>query len=73
MAKIRKGVAAQRGVPEGEVDMTNVEAFLVLRPHYIDGTLDRAVELHGSIEAYIRDGLGITDAEVETLRRELLD
>ena len=73
MARIRRSVAAQRGVSEDEVDMTNVEAFFVLQPHYIDGTLERAVETHGSIEAYIRDGLGITDDEIAALRRELLE
>jgi protein tyrosine/serine phosphatase len=31
------------------------------------------VEDYGSMEAYIRDGLGITDEEVEELRSQLLD
>lgn len=58
---------------ESEVDMTNVEAFFVLQPNYIDGTLERAVDRHGSIEAYIREGLGIRDEEIVRLREELLE
>lgn len=73
MARIRAGAAKARGVPESEVDMTNVEAFFVLRPEYIDGTLERAVERYGSLEAYIREGLGVTDAERDRLRDELLE
>lgn len=73
MARIRAGVAKAQRIPESEVDMTNVEAFFVLRPEYIDGTLERAVRRHGSLDAYIRDGLGLTDAEITRLRDELLE
>ena len=40
---------------------------------YIDGSLEQAVDDYGSMEAYIRDGLGISDEEVARLRSELLD
>jgi protein-tyrosine phosphatase len=73
LARIRKGVAAKQGLAEGEVDMTNVEAFYVVREHYIDGSLDAALAEHGSMAAYIRDGLGITDEEVRALRAQLLE
>jgi protein-tyrosine phosphatase len=73
LAKIRQQAAATLGVPEDEVDMTNVEAFYILEGSYIDGTLEQAVADHGSMEAYIRDGLGITDEEIEALRDQLLD
>jgi protein tyrosine/serine phosphatase len=53
--------------------MTNVEAFYYLEGHYIDGTLEKAVEEYGSMDAYIRDGLGISDAGIEHLRAELLE
>jgi protein-tyrosine phosphatase len=72
LATIRQQAATTLGVAPEQVDMTNVEAFYILEGSYIDGTLDRAVADHGSMEAYIRDGLGITDEEVARLRDQLL-
>jgi protein-tyrosine phosphatase len=60
-------------VPLEDVDMTNVEAFYVLDGSYVDGALDRAIEEYGSMEAYVRDGLGLTDEETERLRDQLLE
>jgi hypothetical protein len=65
--------ATNRGIPVEEVDMTNTEAFYVLEGGYIDAALEQAVADFGSMEVFIRDGLGITDEEVEVLRRELLE
>jgi len=73
LARIRQAVASDRGVAPEEVDMTNVEAFFVLEGYYIGGTLDQVLEDHGSIEAFIRDGLGISDDEIARLRAELLE
>lgn len=70
--RIRHKVAQDRGISPEQVDMTNVEAFYLLEGHYIDGALEQAVEEYGSMERYIRDGLGITDEEVARLREELL-
>ena len=70
---LRAKAAKAQGVEASEVDMTNAEAFLVLQGEYIDGTLERAIETHGSVEAFIRDGLGITDEEIARLRKELLE
>ena len=73
LARIREAVASGRGVAPEEVDMTNVEAFFVLEDFYIGGTLDQALEDHGSLEAFIREGLGISDDEIARLRAELLE
>ncbi len=73
LAKIRQMAAKTLGVPPDEVDMTNVEAFYILEGSYIDGSLEQAVEDYGSMEAYIRDGLGITDEEIEQLQGQLLE
>jgi protein-tyrosine phosphatase len=70
--RIRHKVAQDRGISPEQVDMTNVEAFYLLEGFYIDGALEQAVEEYGSMERYIRDGLGITDEEVQRLRGELL-
>lgn len=73
LERIRRKVASDREIPPNQVDMTNVEAFYYLEGHYIDGTLETAVEEYGSMEAYVRDGLGISDVELERLRAELLE
>jgi protein-tyrosine phosphatase len=73
LERIRNKVASDKGIPPEEVDMTDADAFFKLEGHYIDGTLEKAVEAHGSMEAYIRDGLRLTDEEIERLRGELLD
>jgi len=73
LQKVKKMAAESQGIPPDDVDMTNVEAFYVLDGPYIDGVLERAVEEYGSMEGYIRDGLGLTDEEIERLREELLE
>jgi protein-tyrosine phosphatase len=73
LAKIRQQAAELKGVPAEEVDMTNVEAFYILKSSYIDGTLEQATAEYGSMEAYIREGLGISDEEIERLRSQLLE
>lgn len=55
-----------------QVDMTNIKAFYILQPEYIDASLDEAVKQYGSMENYIREGLGISDKELASLREQLL-
>jgi len=50
-----------------------MEAFYVLDESYIDAVLDRAVRAYGSMDAYIREGLGITEGEIANLRQALLE
>jgi protein-tyrosine phosphatase len=73
LAKIRSMAAAKQGLPPEQVDMTNMEAFYIVQGAYIDGSLEQAVQKYGSMEGYIRDGLGISDEEVERLRTQLLE
>ncbi|UCE03285.1 MAG: tyrosine-protein phosphatase [Candidatus Latescibacterota bacterium] len=73
LRQVRKLAADKQGISPEELDMTNVEAFYVLDGSYIDGALERAVETFGSLDGYIRNGLGLTDEEVERLRDQLLE
>lgn len=73
LAQLRDLHAANTGIAPEEVDTTNMEAFYMLQGAYIDAALEQAVEDYGSMEAYVRDGLGISDEEVERLRGELLE
>ena len=73
LAQLRDLHAETTGVAPEEVDTTNMDAFYILQGAYIDAALEQAVEDYGSMEAYIRDGLGLSNAEVEELRRQLLE
>lgn len=46
---------------------------VVLEAEYIDASLDEAVKQYGSMDNYIREGLGISDQEVAVLRDQLLE
>jgi protein-tyrosine phosphatase len=70
---IRTGVAQIKRVDPASLDMSPVEAFYVLRGDHIDAALEQAVAEFGSLENYIREGLGITDAEIARLRDQLLE
>ncbi len=71
-AKLRAMAAKKHNVSPEEIDMTNVEAFYILEGAYIDAALQLAVKEYGSMDGYIREGLGITDTEIEALRTQLL-
>jgi protein-tyrosine phosphatase len=73
LAKIRLKVAEDRGVTPDSIDMTNVEAFYILEGSYIDGALKAAEDTYGSMDAYIREGLGLSEAEIEALQSALLE
>ena len=72
LKQLRDQAAKNQGIPPEQVDMTNINAFYILQPSYIDASLDEAVKRHGSMEDYIREGLGIEDELIEKLRNELL-
>ena len=72
LAKIRTMTAEKRGVAPEEIDMVNSEAGDVLDGSYIDSTLEQAVADDVSRETFVREGLGISDEEVDRLRDQVL-
>ncbi|MFW2440284.1 MAG: tyrosine-protein phosphatase [Arenicellales bacterium] len=72
LEELKTLAAEKQGVPPETVDTTNMEAFYRLQGSYIDASLDEAVQGHGSMEAYIRNVLGLTDEEIKKLRDQLL-
>ena len=48
-------------------------AFYILEGMYIDALRDEILDRYGSMEGYLRMGLGLTDEEVQHLRDELLE
>lgn len=73
LAGIRQRMAEKMDVAPEEIDMTNVEAFYILEGSYIDGSLEQAIADFGSMKAYIREGLGISDDEITMLKSQLLE
>lgn len=71
--QLRELAATNQGIPTTEVDTTNMEAFYILQPSYIDATLDTIRNDYGSIDAYLRDGLGLSEDELARLRQQLLE
>lgn len=47
-------------------------AFMDAKPQYITGAIAEIEEKHGSIEGYCRDALGLTEADVATLKDKYL-
>jgi protein-tyrosine phosphatase len=73
LEQLRELAAKNQGIPVDRVDMANINAFYILQPAYIDASLDETVKQYGSMENYIRDGLGITTEEIKSLRDSLLE
>ena len=73
IAQLRDMAAESQGISPDQVNMTNVNAFYVLEASYIDATLDEIIKEYGSMENYVREGLGLRDAEMQKLRDALLD
>lgn len=72
-AKLRAKVASDRGVDPESIDMTNLKAFYILEGAYIDGALEAATKEYGSMDDYIREGLGLTEEEIAALKDSLLE
>jgi len=64
--------AKNNNIAPKDVDMTNINAFYILDGSYIDATLDEAIKEYGSIDKYIREGLGLTEGEITSLRNIML-
>jgi protein-tyrosine phosphatase len=73
LSQLREKAAETLGVPPDQVDTTNMEAFYILESSYIDAALDEMIKEYGSVEGYIRNGLGLSDDEIQRLRTELLE
>ncbi|MDM4719889.1 tyrosine-protein phosphatase [Micromonospora sp. WMMA1363] len=63
--------AMRRRQPERDVDA--VRPVLEVRGEYLDAAYDEVRRVHGSFEAYLRDGLGLDEEVVTGLRTRLLE
>ncbi|MBQ1022357.1 tyrosine-protein phosphatase [Micromonospora sp. D93] len=63
--------AMRRRNPELDVDA--VLPVLEVRAEYLDAGYAEVRRVHGSFDVYLRDGLGLTDADLRALRAQLLE
>lgn len=72
LTQMRSMAAQALGVDPGDVDMTNMEAFMVQDGTYINASRDQIVNDFGSLDSFYREGLGLTDATIQQLRDQLV-
>ena len=73
LLRLRQLSAQNQEIPLGDVDMTNIRAFYILKGQYIDATRDEIVNKYGTIEHYLTKGLGLEKSDIEALRDRLLE
>jgi protein-tyrosine phosphatase len=73
LVQLRQMAAEKRGIASEQIDMTNMEAFLIQQGSYIDASKSEMVDEYGSVDGYITEGLGLSDREIQQLCAELLE
>jgi protein-tyrosine phosphatase len=57
----------------GKRFMSAVKAFMEANPAYLGAAFDAIDREHGSFEKYVRNGLGLTQREIEHLKSLYLE
>jgi protein-tyrosine phosphatase len=73
LKNIRDGIAKREGIPPEKVDMSTYGPMYYVKPEYIDAAHQEAIKKYGSMENYLKKGLGISDETINRLRSELLE
>ncbi len=73
LEKMKSMVAEKKGISPSEVDMTNIEAFYILKGSYIDATRDYVIENYGSFENYAIIGMGLSQEDIINLKNRYLE
>jgi protein-tyrosine phosphatase len=73
LVQLRQLAAEKQGIVPEEVDMGNMEAFLIQDGSYIDASYDEIIKVNGSRSEYISEGLGLTESVLIPLQESLLD
>ena len=68
----REMIIANTGQEPTEEDMENLTNFATMHSEYLQAALDRVVEAYGSVDNFLRDGIGITDEQRNSFRASLL-
>ena len=72
LEQLRQLAAKNQEVRPEEVDMTNINAFYILQGEYIDATREEILRKYGSIDSYLKEGLGLEEHHIQKLREQLL-
>ncbi|MEU5939827.1 tyrosine-protein phosphatase [Micromonospora sp. NPDC047548] len=70
---LREVLLAAMARRQPALDPETVHPVLEVRPEYLDAAYEEVRRVHGSFDAYLRDGLGVTDEVRDALRDNLLD
>ena len=73
IGQLRDLAAAGEGMAPEDVDTRNIEAFYLLDGSYVDASLETIRREYGTMDDYLRDGLGLSDDELKALREKLLE
>jgi protein-tyrosine phosphatase len=57
---------------KGRIDPSLIQPLMEVRPDYLQAGFDAAEKEYGSMDGYIRKGLGLSDATIQALRAEFL-
>jgi protein-tyrosine phosphatase len=71
--QVRPIVANAQGIPEDQVDLSNLEALLTVREEYLQAAFDAVDEEYGDFETYLTEGIGLDQATLDALRDQLLE
>ena len=70
--ELNEELARAQGAEPDDIDMTNIDAILSLRSAHLDAAYDEIESVHGGVDAYLADGLGLDATDLENLRSHLL-
>lgn len=59
-------------VTNKEENLKNIEAFYILQPEYIDGTINQIENKYGTVENYLQE-IGVTNEEIIEIKRIILN
>lgn len=64
--------ASRTGKNGGALDPAWIQPLLDVRPEYLDAAFDEVEKRYGSMDSYLHEGLGLSDATLQSLRRLFL-
>jgi protein-tyrosine phosphatase len=73
LKSMREDIAKRQSIPLEQVDVTGYEYIFLVKPEYLDAAHDEVIKRYGSMDSYLRKGLGISDEMINKLRSELLE
>ena len=57
---------------KGKIDPSLIRPLMEVRAEYLQAGFDAAEKDYGSMDGYIRNGIGLSDATIQALRAEFL-